>query len=191
MSRQHDEDERVYDRQQAVDQAVEWRARVHLNEPFDHNQALEVISVAEVFYRWALTGRHRDFLLLTASNLRPLSHPRHLEGQHPMANPQVPIGYQFDLTVNPTDVLGNPVSDTLTWTDSDSSGTTTLTVDDATTLKVTVACPGPNVLGGVIITVVDADGVTGTYTFDVVADVATAFTFAASTPVKIAPAPTA
>lgn len=102
-----------------------------------------------------------------------------------MANPQLPVGYQFNLTVAPVDVLGNPVSDTLTWTNSDTTGATTLTVDDATTLVVTVAAPGPGTPTGVVVTANDAQGNTGSYTFDVVADAATSFSIGASVPVKI------
>jgi hypothetical protein len=102
-----------------------------------------------------------------------------------MANPQVPVSYEFTLTVNPVDIEGNPVADTLTWSNSDTTGATTLTVDDATTLVVTIAVPGPGTATGVVITATDADGVTGSYTFDAVADVASAFTLAAGTPTKI------
>lgn len=102
-----------------------------------------------------------------------------------MANPQVPVSYEFTLTVNPTDIEGNPVADTITWTNSDTTGATTVTPDGTTTLEVTVAVPGPGTPTGVVITATDANGVTGSYTFDVVADVASAFTLAATTPVKI------
>lgn len=102
-----------------------------------------------------------------------------------MANPQVPVSYEFDLTVNPTDLEGNPVADNLTWTNSDTTGATTLTVDDTTTLKVTIKVVGPATPTGVVITATDANAVTGSYTFDVVADAATAFTIAATTPTRI------
>jgi hypothetical protein len=102
-----------------------------------------------------------------------------------MANPQVPVTYEFTLTVNPVDIEGNPVADTLTWTNSDTTGATTLTADGTSTLEVTIAVPGPGTPTGVVITATDANGVSGSYTFDVVADVATAFTLAAGTPTKI------
>jgi len=106
-----------------------------------------------------------------------------------MANPQVPVSYEFTLTVNPVDIEGNPVADTITWTNSDTTGATTVT-PGATSLEATIAVP---VLAtpvsplpvGVIITATDANGITGTYAFDVVADVASSFTLAATTPVKI------
>jgi PKD repeat protein len=107
-----------------------------------------------------------------------------------MANPQLPVSYQFDLTVSPTDLEGNPVTDALTWTSSDATGATTLTVDDATTLKVTVAAPvlatpvSPLPLG-IVVAATDVLGNATSYTFDVVADVATKLAVAASAPVKI------
>jgi hypothetical protein len=101
-----------------------------------------------------------------------------------MANPQLPAGYEFNLTVDPTDIEGNPVADSITWTGE--TGGVTLTVDDSTTLVVTVAAPaGTTPATGIVIPAPHAGGVTATYTFDVVADVAAAFTIAASTPVKI------
>ena len=99
-----------------------------------------------------------------------------------MANLQVPVSYEFDITVNPTDIEGNPVPDTLTWTISDTTNTT-LTVDDATTLKVTIQVLAPS--AGVVVTATDATGITGTLDFDAVADVPTALTLTTSTPVKI------
>jgi hypothetical protein len=172
-------------RVEALREAVRWRSSVQTNQPFGHPQAHDVVLVAEVFYRWLATGRRRDFLTLTASNLRPIS-PAHagtsVKGNI-MANPQVPVGYQFDLTVSPVDVLGNPVADTLTWTNSDTSGATALTVDDATTLKVTIAVTGT--VTDAVVTATDANGLTGSYAFDGVPDVATALTLAPSTPVRI------
>lgn len=187
MSHRYDDDtQQQWLREQALGDAVRWRATQPTGSPFHHSQAHDVIQVAEVFYRWVLTGRQRDFLTLTASGLQ-LIHPSpdSLRGNLSMANPQVPVGYQFSLTVAPVDVLGNPVSDTLTWTSSDVTGATTLTVNDATTLVVTVAVPGPGTLTDVVITATDANNNTGSYTFDVVADVATALSFTASAPVKI------
>jgi PKD repeat protein len=107
-----------------------------------------------------------------------------------MANPQLPVSYQFDLTVAPTDLEGNPVADALTWTNSDTTGATTLTVDDATTLKVTVgapvlATPVSPLPTDVVITATDALGNVVSYTFDVVADVATKLAVSAAAPVKI------
>jgi hypothetical protein len=172
-------------REHALHEAVIWRATAPTASPFSHHQAHDVIAVAEVFYRWLTSGRPRDFLIITAHNLRPLN-PAHAGTpmkENIMANPQIPVGYQFDLAVNPVDVLGNPVADTLTWTNSDTTGATTLTVDDASTLKVTIAVTGGAT--GVVVTATDAAGLTGSYTFDGVPDVATSFTLAASTPVKI------
>jgi hypothetical protein len=99
-----------------------------------------------------------------------------------MANLQVPTGYEFDINVAANDIEGNPVPDTLTWTISDTTNAT-LTVDDATTLKVTVAVTG--VSAGVVVTATDTNGITGTLDFDAVADVPTTLTLAAATPVKI------
>lgn len=99
-----------------------------------------------------------------------------------MANLQVPVGYEFDITVVPTDIEGNPVSDTLTWVISDTTNTT-LTVDDATTLKVTIAVTG--VSAGVVVTATDPTGIVGTFDFDAVADVPVALMLTATKPVKV------
>lgn len=99
-----------------------------------------------------------------------------------MANFQVPVGFEFDITVVADDILGNPVPDALTWTISDTVNAA-LAVDDATTLKVTVAATG--VSAGVVVTATDANGVTGTLDFDAVPDVATTLVLTPATPVKI------
>ncbi len=97
-------------------------------------QARELVEASEIFYRWLCVGLRMDLLTITASApYRPGGAATPLPEGSTMANPQVPVSYQFDLTVAPEDVLGNPVSDTLTWTNSDTTGATTLTVDDATT----------------------------------------------------------
>jgi hypothetical protein len=105
-----------------------------------------------------------------------------------MANLQVPVGYEFDINVQPDDIEGNPVPDTLTWTISDTTNTT-LTVDDATTLKVTVQVLAPS--PGVSVTATDANGVTGALDFDAVADVVTSLALTPGTPTKIPAPPTA
>lgn len=175
-------------RADALREAVRWRSTLPSAYPFHHEQAHDVIRVAEVFYRWLASGHPKDFLVITASNLRPITpaDAGTFAKGNTMANPQVPAGYQFDLTVAPVDVLGNPVADTLTWTNSDATGATTLTVDDATTLKVTIQVLSP--VTDAVITATDAAGLTGSYAFDGTPDVATAFTLAASAPVKIATA---
>lgn len=99
-----------------------------------------------------------------------------------MASLQIPVGYEFDIDVAANDIEGNPVPDTLTWATTDTANTT-VTVDDATTLKVTVQVLG--VSPGVQITATDANGVTGAFDFDAVADVPTAFVLTPSAPTKI------
>src|SRR5258707_3094174 len=146
-------------------------------------QARELVEASEIFYRWLCVGLRMDLLTITASApYRPGGAATPLPEGSTMANPQVPVSYQFDLTVAPEDVLGNPVSDTLTWTNSDTTGATTLTVDDATTLKVTVAVTG--VATGVEIATSDASGLTGSDTLDAVADGGTTLRLTPSAPAK-------
>lgn len=99
-----------------------------------------------------------------------------------MANLQVPVGYEFDITVAPEDIEGNPVPDTLSWTISDTTNTT-LTVDDATTLKVTIQVLNPST--GVTITATDPSGLSGALDFDAVADVVASLALTPAAPVKI------
>lgn len=107
-----------------------------------------------------------------------------------MANFQLPVSYQTNLTVDPVDAEGNAVADTLTWTNSDTTGATVLTVAGGTTLVATVAAP---VLAtpvsplpvNVIITAADATGNSVTFELDVVADLPTGLSVTASPLVKI------
>lgn len=99
-----------------------------------------------------------------------------------MANFQVPVGFEFDITVIADDILGNPVPDTLTWALSDTTNAA-LTVDDATTLKVTIQAVAPAT--GITVTATDPNNVTGSLTFDTVPDVATSLVLTPATPVKI------
>lgn len=173
-------------RARALDDAISWRTEACDGSPFlpQIEHAHEIVQDAEVFFRWTMAGRRTDLLILTASAPRrsdPSASP--LTKGTDMANPQVPVSYQFDIAVAPVDVLGNPVADTLTWTNSDTTGAVTLTVDDSTTLKVTVAVSAP--AADVVITATDANGLTGSYTFDAVADVAASLSLTPSAPVKI------
>lgn len=99
---------------------------------------------------------------------------------------QITDTQQFDITVEAKDSKGNDVPDNLTWTTTSANGTT-VTVDDSTTLKVTVAAGNPEV--GVTVTATDPSGLTGTLSFDVVGGAATALTLKAGDPTEQAPAP--
>lgn len=171
-------------RERALDQAIRFVDAVSCPEGLTLREAAHgTVRIAEIFFRWNMVGLRTDLLVLTASTpYRANGTASPLIPGESIANPQVPVSYQFDLTVAPVDVLGNPVADTLTWTNSDTTGATTLTVDDATTLKVTVAVTG--VASDVVITATDPSGLTGSYTFDAVADVATSLSLTPSAPVK-------
>jgi hypothetical protein len=100
---------------------------------------------------------------------------------------QITDTQQFDINVQPMDSKGNVVPDSLSWTIASTAGTT-LTVDDATTLLVTVVAGGPE--AGVAVTATDANGLTGTLTFDVVGGAATILNLTPGAPVEQpAPAP--
>lgn len=96
---------------------------------------------------------------------------------------------QVTLTVQPEDSKGNPTSDTLTWTASlnggDASGAVTLTVA-ADTLSATVVAGNPAT--GVLITVSDANGISGSLAIDVVPGTAASLVISAGTPEEQPPA---
>lgn len=98
---------------------------------------------------------------------------------------QITDTQQFDINVEAKDSKGNDVPDSLTWEISSTAGTT-LTVDDETTLKVTVAAGNPEV--GIVITATDPNGLSGTLSFDVLGGAATALTLTAGDPTEQAPA---
>lgn len=98
---------------------------------------------------------------------------------------QITDTQQFDIDVTPVDSKGNTVPDSLTWTISSTAGTT-LTVDDATTLKVTVVAGAPE--AGISVVATDPNGLTGTLVFDVVGGAATILNLTPGTPVE-QPAP--
>lgn len=86
---------------------------------------------------------------------------------------------QFDITADAKDSKGNDVPDNLTWKIS-STGGTTLTVDDTTTLKVTIVAGAPE--AGITVTATDPNNLTGTLSFDVVGGAATSLALTAGTP---------
>jgi hypothetical protein len=92
---------------------------------------------------------------------------------------QITDTQQFDITVDAKDSKGNDVPDNLTWTIT-STGGTTLTVDDATTLKVTIKAGAPE--AGITVTATDPNALTGTLSFDVVGGAATSLKLNAGTP---------
>jgi hypothetical protein len=92
---------------------------------------------------------------------------------------QITDTQQFDIDVTADDSKGNAVPDTLTWTISSTAGTT-LTVDDATTLKVTIVAGAPE--AGIVATATDPNGVTGNVTFDVVGGAAAILNLTPGTP---------
>lgn len=94
---------------------------------------------------------------------------------------QITDTQQFDIDVTPEDSKGNAVPDSLTWQISSTAGTT-LTVDDATTLKVTIVAGQPE--AGVAVTATDPNGVTGVVNFDVVGGAATILNLTPGTPTE-------
>lgn len=98
---------------------------------------------------------------------------------------QITDTQQFDIDVTPEDSKGDAVPDSLTWTISSTAGTT-LAVDDATTLKVTIVAGAPE--AGIVVTATDPNGLTGTLSFDVIGGTATTLNLAAGTPTEQAPA---
>lgn len=94
---------------------------------------------------------------------------------------QITDTQQFDVTVSPLDSKGNPTSDTLTWTTSSTNGTTVV-VDDATTLKVTVVAGGPE--DGITLTGTDENGLAGSVSFGVGSGKAVTLSLNESEPVE-------
>jgi len=135
-----------------------------------------ILRIADRFAAWLDWPNPAVALAFAVGEVRPITE------RHSSMALQVPVGYEFDIVVSPTDIEGNAVPDALTWTISDTTNTT-LAVDDATTLKVTIQVLAPST--GVVVTATDATGLTGTLDFDAVPDVVTALALAPSTPVKI------
>lgn len=102
-----------------------------------------------------------------------------------MANPQVPVGYSFNITIEPEDSQGNTVGDTLTWSSSDA--TDAPVTADPTTLIGTVEVLNPAVDN--IVTATDGTN-TYTYEFDGVADTPVALIGTVGVPFKTAAATT-
>lgn len=102
-----------------------------------------------------------------------------------MANPQVPVGYSFNITIEPKDSQGNAVGDTLTWSSSDA--TDAPVTADTTTLIGTVEVLNPDV--DTVITATDGTN-TYTYEFDGVADTPVALIGTVGVPFKTAAATT-
>lgn len=98
---------------------------------------------------------------------------------------QITDTQQFDINVEAKDSKGNDVPDNLTWAITSTAGTV-LTVDDTTTLKVTIAAGQPEV--GITVTATDPNGLSGTLSFDVVGGAATALTLTAGDPTEQPPA---
>lgn len=98
---------------------------------------------------------------------------------------QITDTQQFDITVEAKDSKGNDVPDSLSWTISSTAGTT-LTVDDATTLKVTIVAGNPE--AGIVVTATDPNGLTGSVTFDVVGGAATILNLTPGSPTEQPPA---
>lgn len=103
-----------------------------------------------------------------------------------MANPQIPVGYSFDITIEPEDSEGNAVSDTLTWTSSDE--TDAPVTADSTTLIGTV-----EVLNAAVDNVITATDGTNSYefTFDGVVDAPVTLVGTVGVPTKTDAAPAA
>lgn len=88
-----------------------------------------------------------------------------LEGPPVMANPQVPAGFSFTITIEPEDIAGVAVADALTWTSSDAVDAPVTA--DTTSLVATVQVVAPAT--GVVVTATDGTN-TFSYTFDGVVD---------------------
>lgn len=100
-----------------------------------------------------------------------------------MSNPQVPVGYSFNITIEPEDSQGNAVGDTLTWSSSDA--TDAPVTADPTTLIGTVEVLNP--AADTVITATDGTN-TYTYEFDGVADTPVALIGTVGVPFKTAAA---
>lgn len=104
----------------------------------------------------------------------------------PMSNPQIPAGYSFTITIEPEDIDGNAVGDSLTWTSSDA--TDAPVTADPTSLIGTVEVINPAV--DTVITATDGTN-TYTYEFDGVVDAPVNLVGTVSAPFKTAAADTA
>jgi hypothetical protein len=100
-----------------------------------------------------------------------------------MANPQLPVGYGIKITIDPKDLLGSTVPDSLSWSSSDP--TDTPVTQDPTSLIATIAALSPAV--DTVITATDPSGNVYTYAFDAVVDAPTNLVATVSAPFKLTP----
>ena len=90
------------------------------------------------------------------------------EGESSMGNPQSPVGYEGTISIEPEDLLGNDVSDTLQWTSSDPTNVPIAAVDGTGTLQAKFQILGES--AGVVLEASDGNATPFTLTFDAVAD---------------------
>lgn len=100
-----------------------------------------------------------------------------------MSNPQIPAGYSFTITIEPEDLVGNAVGDSLTWASSDETDASVTA--DPTSLIGTVVVVNPAV--DTVITATDGTN-TYTYEFDGVVDAPVNLVGTVSAPFKTAAA---
>jgi hypothetical protein len=170
--------DRIQLRLAAVDAAV----RIDANELGPRRVGVcertrDVLTAADQIYGWLAEPAPVARLIGRIGPLIPIS-----EG-NPMANPQVPVGYSFTVTIEPEDTLGNEVSDSLTWSSSDE--TDAPVTADPTSLIGTVVVVNPAV--DTVVTATDGTN-TYEYTFDGVADTPVALIGTVGVPFKTAAA---
>lgn len=133
-----------------------------------------VLDEAEAIYTWVV--KPAPVVRLVGLVGAPFPTP---EGSIPMANPQIPAGFSFTITIEPEDTLGVAVADTLTWTSSDVVAAPVAV--DTTTLVGTVKVVSPAT--AVVVTATDGTN-TFTYTFDAVVDAPVTLAATVSVPFK-------
>jgi hypothetical protein len=165
----------------ALNAAVAAMPAEHADDRETHERRRhQILRDADEFYAW---------LAAPAPVARLIGHvgpPTPIAEGNPMSNPQIPAGYSVTITIEPEDIDGNAVTDTLTWTSSDPTDVTVTA--DTTTLIGTVAVLNP----AVDVTVTATDG-TNTYTYELdgVADAPVNLVATVSAPFKTPAAPSA
>lgn len=147
----------------------------------DQHRIEHILRIAERIYAWATEPAPVARLVGRIGPLVPIP-----EGPPAMANPQVPVTYQFPITIEPEDSQGNAVGDTLTWTSSDPADAPVTA--DTTTLIGTVQVLNP----AVDITVTATDGTNSyEFTFDAAVDAPVTLVGTVGVPTKIPATPAA
>ncbi len=146
----------------------------------DGRRIEHILRAAQRIYDWATAPAPVARLVGRIGTPTPIT-----EGPPPMSNPQVPVTYQFPITIEPEDSQGNAVGDTLTWAASDPAVTVTA---DTTTLIGTVQVLTPAT--GVVVTATDGTN-SYEYTFDAAVDAPVTLVGTVGVPTKIPAVPVA